>query len=153
MTLHADCMPVLLCDPVRRVVATVHAGWRGTVLDVAGATVRSMTAAFGTDPSDVVVYLGPAIGTCCYEVGDEVVSAWENVDPTGDSAAMTVLNDRWRFDLARANGYLLERAGLRSGQIDQSGICTKCDGDNWFSHRGQGAATGRFGAFIALEPQ
>lgn len=148
-TLHADCMAILLCDPVRRVVATIHAGWRGTVADIAGETVRTMADRFGTIPGDLLGYLGPAIGACCYEVGDDVRDAWEAAGrdvrpyfrPSGE---------RWLFDLAAANRWLLERAGVPAGQIEESGICTRCNGGEWFSHRGQGPETGRFGAFIAL---
>lgn len=149
MTLHADCMPILLCDPVRRVVGTLHAGWRGTTADVAGAAVRTMHEAFGTDPSDLLVYLGPAIGNCCYEVGTDVRDAWQ-VASGQDGAGITPSGDRWRFDLTVANLRLLSRAGVRPANIETSGICTRCQSDEWFSHRGQGPSTGRYAAFIAL---
>ncbi len=150
MTLHADCMPVLLCDPVRRVVATIHAGWRGTVADVVGSTTRTMQSAFGVLPADIVAYLGPAIGGCCYEVGSDVAGGWNAINETGTVRALVQSGERWRFDLDVANRLLLTRAGLRDDRIESCGICTKCSGDEWFSHRGQGPATGRYGAFIAL---
>lgn len=150
MTLHADCMPIMLCDPIQRVVATIHAGWRGTVADVAGATIQTMHDQFGSEPADILAYLGPAIGACCYVVGHDVFGAWGEC--AGDTApgAIMAAGDRWTFDLATANRLLLLRAGLRSEQIEESSICTRCGGDEWFSHRGQGPATGRYGAFIAL---
>jgi YfiH family protein len=150
MTLHADCMPVLLCDPIRRVVATIHAGWRGTVADVVGATVSEMRDQFGVSPSDVVALLGPAIGGCCYEVGDDVAEAWRATARQLDGDALVRSGERWRFDLEVANRALHDRAGLRDDRIEHSGICTMCRGDDWFSHRGQGPLTGRYGAFIAL---
>lgn len=150
MTLHADCMPILLCDPVRRAVATIHAGWRGTVANVAGETVRRMRVEFGTHPGDVVAYLGPAIGGCCYEVGDDVVSAWQSIEAAASGSALRPGQQKWTFDLEIANRVLLERVGVPASRIETSGICTKCNGDEWFSHRGQGAETGRYGAFIAL---
>jgi YfiH family protein len=149
MTLHADCMPVLLCDPVRRAVGTLHAGWRGTTADVAGAAVRTMWEAFGSDARDLLVYLGPAIGGCCYEVGEDVVEAWRALAGAG-APGIVPSGDRWRFELAAANRWLLERAGVWPDNIDESGICTRCQGDEWFTHRGQGPATGRYAAFIAL---
>lgn len=150
MTLHADCMPVLLCDPVRRVAATIHAGWRGTVADIAGATVRAMRDELGVAPADIVAYLGPAIGKCCYQVGGNVPEAWSAIAGDLPDGAIEPRGDRWHFDLELANRLLLKRAGLSDDRIERSGLCTKCRGDQWFSHRGQGPATGRFGAFVAL---
>jgi YfiH family protein len=153
LSMHADCLPILLADPVGRAVGIVHAGWRGTVVDVAGAAVREMTAAYGTDPGTLLAYLGPAIGAGCYEVGADVASAWTSLaGPADQAVALQAAGECWTFDLAAANVYLLRQAGLRSDHIEASGICTRCSGEDWFSHRGQGPATGRFGAVIALEP-
>jgi len=153
-SLHADCLPLLLVDPGggarRPAVAAVHAGWRGTVADVAGETVRAMGAAFDSRPEEVLAFIGPTIGPCCYEVGEEVAEAWRAALPDG-AAALVETDGGIRFDLVRANTLLLARAGLRTGHVERSGICTRCDGDAWFSHRGQGPATGRFAAVIALK--
>jgi polyphenol oxidase len=154
-SLHADCLPILMVALGRggeaRAVAAVHAGWRGTVADVAGETVRALGAAFGVRPEDVLAVLGPAIGPCCYPVGDEVETAW--FAAVGDRGAGAVVRGRHgaqpAFDLAAANALLLERAGVRADRIERSGECTSC-GAGWFSHRGQGPATGRFAAVIAL---
>jgi hypothetical protein len=150
LSLHADCLPLLLVDPRRRAIAVVHAGWRGTVADVAGAAVRALAEAYASRPADLLAFLGPAIGPCCYEVGAEVASAWR--ERTGDDAGETLrpAGERWTFDLRRANGLLLSAAGVSSEHLDQSDVCTRCGGDGWFSHRGQGAGTGRFGAIVAL---
>jgi YfiH family protein len=150
LTLHADCMPVLLFDPIHRVTATIHAGWRGTVANVCGATLSTMSERFGTRMADVVAYLGPAIGFCCYEVGDDVRDAWIETDLDPSLRAISRREDRWSLDLAVANRIALEKAGVLSNCIEASGICTKCQGDEWFSHRGQGPETGRYGAFVAL---
>ena len=154
MTLHADCQPVLVVDPGagRRgpAVGVAHAGWRGTIANVVGATLRVMAAAFGTRADDVHVVLGPAIGHCCYDVGEEVVDAWRQVAGADADEALTTDDQRHRFSLTTANAVLLNRAGVRAANIEVSGVCTKCDGDHWFSHRGQGAQTGRFGAMISI---
>ena len=153
-SLHADCLPLLLVDPGPhgrpRAVAAVHAGWRGTVADVAGEAVRAMHAAFGSDPANVLAFIGPAIGPCCYGVGGEVIEAWTAL--AGDDAPEAVrdLGGQPAFDLPTANRMLLDRAGVRAGHVELSGICTRCGGDRWFSHRGQGPATGRFAAVIAI---
>ena len=153
MTLHADCMAIQLCDPARRVVATIHAGWRGTVAGVTTETIRMMTAQSGTNPANVLAFLGPAIGPCCYEVGADVVTSWQAtaVDASGISIrASGDRADRWMFDLETANRLQLAAAGVSETNIESSGICTRCRGDEWFSHRGQGALTGRYGSFVAL---
>lgn len=150
LTLHADCTPVLIVDPIGQAVASIHAGWRGTVADVPGATVRAMSEAFGSRPEDLRVFVGPGIGSCCYDVGDDVVTAWRRrVGSSGEQAIITSAG-RMVFDVPVAISLLLDRAGVRSDQIELSGICTRCNCDDWFSHRGQGATTGRFGAMIAL---
>lgn len=154
-TMHADCQPILLVDPDRPAVAAVHAGWRGTVADIAGNAVRAMQREFGSDPAALVVYLGPAIGGCCNEVGDEVIDAWKSVasglGPLTE-LAITKPGPKHHFDVARANSLLLQRAGVVPEHMEVSPICTKCEGDWWFSHRGQGAAAGRQAAFIGIVP-
>ena len=150
LSLHADCLPLFLVDPRRRAIAVVHAGWRGAVADVAGATVHALAGAYGSRPDDLLAFLGPAIGPCCYEVGSEVAAAW--VDRAGGDAgeALRPVGDRWALDLRAANAVLLRRAGLPAAHLESSSVCTRCAGEAWFSHRGQGPTTGRFGAIIAL---
>ncbi len=150
LTLHADCLPIILVDPDLPAVASVHAGWRGTVAGVAGTAVAAMTAEFGSDPNRILAFLGPSICQQCYEVGDEVASAWQSV--AGDEAdlALERAGTRYRFDLKQANRVQLLLAGLVESRIDTSRICTRCQHDDWFSHRGQGPETGRFGAIVAI---
>lgn len=155
MTLHADCQPILLVDPARPAVAAVHAGWRGTVSNIAGAAVTSMREAFGSDPVQLLAYLGPAIGVCCNEIGPEVTDMWRTtaeavgVDP---ELAVTRPGKREHLDVPEANRLLLVAAGLSDNHIDVSDECTKCDTDRWFSHRGHGPLAGREAALIAIRP-
>jgi hypothetical protein len=155
LTLHADCQPILLVDPARSrrgpVVAVVHAGWRGTVADIAGRTVTVMADRFGTRPADVHAFLGPAIGPCCYEVGEEVVTGWAGRAGDDAQGALDRSNGRVTFSLSAANAILLDQAGVLPTHIETSPICTRCQGDHWFSHRGQGPHTGRFGALIGIK--
>lgn len=150
LSLHADCLPIFLLDPHRPAVGVVHAGWRGTVADVAGSAVREMATAFGSDPDATLAFLGPAIGPCCYEVGPEVADRWRHLVGDAADGALRPTLPRPYFDLRAANAHLLRRAGLRPDHLGRSTVCTRCSGDDWFSHRGQGPATGRFGAIIAL---
>lgn len=153
MTLHADCLPIILADLEKPAVCTIHAGWRGTVADVAGSAVSAMQSSYGSDPSKLIAYFGPGMKACCYEVGDEVVEAWRGVAGEAAAPALRMGPRRWHFDLALANRWLLLRAGVSLEHIDDPGLCTMCHGDRWFSHRQQGPDTGRFGAIagIALE--
>lgn len=155
MTLHADCQPLLFVDPgvngQQPAVAVAHAGWRGTVADVAGQTIAIMSAAFGSRPENVHVALGPAIGPCCYEVGSDVVAAWTAIAGADAAVALSLRGDATYFSARDANLYLLQRAGVPVAHMEVSQVCTRCQGDHWFSHRGQGPLTGRFGALIAIE--
>jgi polyphenol oxidase len=153
VTLHADCQPILLVDPVQRAVAAVHAGWRGTVADVGGATVDAMHREFGSNPEDLIAYLGPAIGPDANEVGDEVIEAWldqaRDLDDTANDAVLKP-GPKYHFNVPVANRLLLLRAGLVAERIETSTICTKSNTDSWFSHRGHGPDAGREGALIAI---
>lgn len=153
MTLHADCQPILLVDPVNRAVGAVHAGWRGTVADVGGAAVAAMVREFGSEPGELFAYLGPAIGPDQNEVGDEVIEAWlAQAADLGEAAQSAVLKPgpKHHFDVPAANRLLLLRAGLAPEHIEVSNICTKTSKDSWFSHRGHGPNAGREGALIAI---
>jgi len=144
----ADCVPVLFYDPVRRAVGLAHAGWRGTVACIARATVQRMVEAFGCHPADIRAGVGASIGPCCYEVGDEVVSAVREAFPDAPHLLQRQANGRWHFDLWAANQYQLAQAGLTC--VEVSGLCTACRTDEWFSHRAEKGRTGRLGAVIGL---
>ncbi len=153
LTLHADCQPILIVDPVNRAVAAVHAGWRGTVADVGGTTVAAMTREFGSNPAELLAFLGPAIGPGANEVGDEVIDMWlDQASDLGDEAQRAVLKPgpKHHFDVPTANRLLLRRAGLLDERIETSPICTRSNLDSWFSHRGHGPNAGREGALIAI---
>lgn len=155
MTLHADCQPLIFIDPGNHhrgpAVAVAHAGWRGTVANIAGQTVAAMSASFGTRAEDLHVAIGPAIGPCCYEVGHDVVGSWSRLAGSDAGSAIRERGGRTYFSLRDANALLLSHAGVRAERIESSTICTRCAVDAWFSHRGQGALTGRFGAMIAIQ--
>jgi polyphenol oxidase len=144
----ADCVPILVHDPVRRVVGVAHAGWMGTVRDVAGATVSAMRERYGSRPSDIIACIGPSIGPDHYEVGQDVIAQVEQTFGADASLMLPQQETRVHFDMWKANQYLLERAGV--GRIELAGICTACRTDDWFSHRAEKGKTGRFGALISL---
>jgi YfiH family protein len=142
----ADCVPVLLYDPVQHILGLAHAGWRGTVGRIAGRTVDTMRESFGSNPSDVVAAIGPSIGPCCYEVGEEVVSAWNDAGIPGAGAAVQTNGASYHLDLWTANRLVLVAAGVAPDMIETSDICVRCNVGRFFSYRAarQGlAAPGR----------
>jgi polyphenol oxidase len=171
----ADCVPILLADPRHRVVAAVHAGWRGTLARVAAKTLGRMRLEFGTRPEDVIAALGPAIGPCCYEVGPEVAQAFstqfagaaewfegpferlatgEEPNPLPWLTMMPPGHDlppeRVRLDLRAANRWQFMHAGLSPRNIAVSTLCTGCRTDLFFSYRREGAGTGRLMSVIGI---
>ncbi len=146
-----DCTPLLFYDPVRGAVGLAHAGWRGTMLNVAGAMVRAMAAELGSRPGDIIAVIGPAIGPCCYEVGPEVIDAARPSLSEPDTL-FTRRNGRAghaHFDMWAANRRQLAEAG--AGLIINSGLCTACRTGEFFSHRAERGRTGRFGVMIGLD--
>ncbi len=146
---YADCTPVLLYDPRNAAFAVVHSGWRGTVAGAVPAAIRALAEEFGTRPEEVVAGVGPSIGPCCYEVGDEVVMAAREAFDDADALLPRNGNERRHFDLWAANRRWLSEAGVR--QIDVAEICTACHQDEFFSYRGGKGRTGHFGAFMMLK--
>lgn len=141
----ADCVPIFLAASNRPAIGLAHAGWRGTVADVVGSTVRAMTAAYDVAPDFLVAGIGPSIGPCCFEVGEEVALEFQDT-PT------VVLRDRNRphVNLWEANRLALLRAGLMPEAIEVAGACTRCNAVDYFSHRALGYPAGRFGGVIGL---
>lgn len=144
----ADCAPILFYDPEHRAAAIAHAGWMGTVRDVAGATVAALRARFGTRPASLLAAIGPSIGPDHYEVGPDVVVQVKQRFDADSPAVLHSRGGRIYLDLWTANRLLLERAGVR--QIEIAGLCTACHVDDWYSHRLEKGRTGRFGVVVAL---
>jgi len=134
----ADCLPILMADTRNRAVAAVHAGWRGTLLEIVPKTVRAMGEQFGTSPEDLVIAIGPGIGACCFEVGPEVATQFSALFPErGD------LNRRTKIDLVETNLRLLGRNDGSVRQIATSGLCTCCQADLFHSYRRDREQAGR----------
>jgi YfiH family protein len=154
----ADCLPVLLYDPVRRAIGLAHAGWRGTIEGITAKTVSAMMETCGSRPADIMAGLGPCIGPCCYQVGTEVIESvkasfnhWQGLlRPQGDGS--------FHFDLWEANRRQLAALGVpplsppklggRKGGIEVIQLCTACRTDEFFSHRAEGGRTGRFAVIL-----
>jgi YfiH family protein len=143
----ADCVPVVVHDPVRGALGLAHAGWQGTVARIASATVRAMADRFGTDPADAVAAIGPSIGPDEYEVGDDVVQRARAA--FGDNAPIVSRSGRTFFDLWAANAHDLRSAGVE--RIEVAGLSTARHLDEFYSWRA-GRDTGRFATVAMLPP-
>lgn len=143
----ADCLPILLVDPRRRAVAVAHAGWRGTAALVARRALEAL-AARGSRPEEVLFALGPGIGPCCYEVGEELRTA---LGPGGEAFFLPGRNGRPHLDLRAANVRQLEDAGGRPDRLFHVADCTRCRTDLYHSYRRDGKGAGRMISFVGFE--
>lgn len=144
----ADCVPVLLYDPVKMAIGLAHAGWRGSINKITENTVGKMIRAYDCNPSDFTAVIGPCIGKCCYQVGDEVIHAlecniknWEKYITAG------------HLDLKALNQDQLLGAGIKRKNIQVCSECTACGSDRFYSYRRDGKNTGRMYAIIGMQQQ
>lgn len=143
----ADCVPLLFCDPTKKVIAAAHAGWRGTAKNVAQTTVQALQEQFHCEPKNIVVAIGPAIQECCYEVDRNVydqISQKDFFKPIPHKA------NHWMLSLPHVNLHQLMTAGVSKDHIWISPLCTVCHLDQFYSYRKEGESAGRQWSFIAL---
>jgi YfiH family protein len=147
----ADCQGIYLFDPVHRVIALAHAGWRGTVARIAAKCLQLMSMVYGSRAGDCLAALTPAAGICCYEVGEDLCSVVREAFPEKGESLLVVKEDgRQYFSLSQANKLVLLNAGIRENNIFDSELCTICRQDLFFSYRGSGGRTGRMAALFML---
>ena len=166
----ADCVPILLYDPIEQVIGIAHGGWRGTARGIAAATVDAMAERFGCQPGNIYAGIGPSIGSCCYEVTEMVQQHFLGQLPFNDlptqeryrdivheSATFSTLQlpnkTSLRLDLWATNRKQLLTVGLTPEHIEVTGLCTSCNIDRFFSHRGEHGKTGRFPVVMALKAE
>jgi hypothetical protein len=154
----ADCLPLLFADPVAKMCGAAHAGWRGTAAKVAVNVVRRMQS-LGSSPGDILAAIGPSIGPCCFEVGDEVVVEFERafgqvpglvIDPSGRVETTIDGPKKSHVDLRVATRTQLEAVGVRAAHIDDQAPCTMCHPRRFFSYRRDGSGAGTHMGFIGL---
>ena len=163
----ADCVSLMFYDPVETLIGIAHAGWRGTARGIAAATIDAMSEQFGSLPCNIRVGIGPSIGSCCYEVTEEVRNLFMgqqdfDPDPTDvqyrklvrESAVFDVKRlygrNSLRLDMWETNRNQLLMSGVLPEHIESSEICTSCEKERFFSHRGEHGKAGRFPSIIAL---
>ena len=148
----ADCVPILMADRRRSVVAAVHAGWRGTAAGVAREAVETMRQRFASDPADLVAAIGPSIGPCCYQVGPELRDAFRANGASDSQLArwFSLVDGSWRLDLWLANADQLTAAGIPASQIHAARLCTQSHPYVFDSYRAHGPNAGRMAALIKV---
>ncbi len=143
--LTADCVPVLMFDPYKEVVAAVHAGWKGTKEAIVSKTVEKMQRQYGCDPKDIIAGVAPSIGRCCYEVGRDVAEHF-----LGATKVLDKRGEKYMLDLPLINKKQLLNSGVIEEHIEMSGVCTACEVDKFFSYRKEQGCSGRFMSMIGL---
>jgi len=148
----ADCAPILLIDPQKRVIAAVHAGWQGTAAGLVSKTVAGMKSLFDCNPKSLQAAIGPCIAKCCYEVDAPVRQAFAQSPVSWETCAEPNGEGKWQLDLAAANRELLLGAGVPASAIQVSDMCVSCHRERFFSYRRDAGETGRQMGFIMLTP-
>lgn len=147
---YADCTPILFLDPVKRVVAAVHSGWRGTYARIGRKTVQMMRRSFGCCPENILAAFGPSIKKCHFEVGSDVFVQFCEGFGTRNLHTSKAVGDKFYVDTDLLNRQQLLEEGLREENISFCNLCTFCHHDRFFSHRADGGRTGRMCAVIKL---
>ncbi len=148
----ADCVPILLVDPVNRAIGLSHAGWKGTAKKIGQKTLLQMQARFGTKPQDCLIGIAPSIGACCYEVDDHVVNEFRKEYASLDTFLLPSSEQgKYHLNLWQANRLQLEEIGVPSANIVSADICTSCNVKILFSYRAEQGKTGRIAAVLAIK--
>ena len=153
VTFYADCVPLYLVDPVRKVIGLSHSGWRGTVNRMGQVTLEKMQEVYGTDPKDVVAAIGPSICQDCYEVSEDVIDRFKDSFSRKDWKDLFYRkeNGKYQLNLWRANELVFWEAGILPEHIAVTNLCTHCNPDILFSHRTTGDKRGNLSALLALK--
>ena len=152
VTHYADCTPLFFVDTVKKAIGLAHAGWRGTVGKIGEEVIKKMTALYGTNPSNVVVAIGPAISKCCYEVDRDCAENFYDLKDLDNSKFIFPKNDgKYMIDLLETNRQIVMKAGVKEENIVLSDLCTKCNSDLLWSHRATNGHRGTMCAFMCIE--
>lgn len=151
MTFYADCVPLFFADKRKKVVSLTHAGWRGTIKDIAGETVKAMSERYGCRPEDIYAAIGPAIGKCCFETDEDVGKLFASLPSELSRHVDGPAKGKYHIDLKEINKQLMVRAGVPERNIEKSDMCTACNNDIFFSHRASGEKRGSMAAVIGIK--
>ena len=153
VTTYADCVPLYFLDPVKKVIALSHSGWRGTVGKIGKKTVELMHDNFGSDPADILAAVGPSVCQDCYEVSADVIDRFKEVFDRSvwDELFYEKPDGKYQLDLWKANEKIFLEAGIRKDHIAVTNVCTHCNSEILYSHRAMGDKRGNLCAFLALK--
>lgn len=143
-TLHADCLPVYMIDVKNQVIGLAHAGWKGTYKNIAGKLAKEFVKSYNSNLNNIVCAIGPGIGECCFEVGNEVLEIFKSLDIPKDYILGNKIN------LLKVNKNFLIKSGVKAQNIILSDVCTMCNKDILFSHRASNGKRGNNAAFISI---
>ncbi|MGH9390228.1 MAG: peptidoglycan editing factor PgeF [Vicinamibacteria bacterium] len=146
----ADCVPLLLWASKAKAVAAVHAGWRGTLARIASRAVSRLNDVYGASSEEIHAAIGPAIRVCCYEVGDEVISAFAESGRDIERISRPGPRGRRHLDLVEENRRELVSSGVPAERVYDSGLCTFCGNDRFYSFRKEGSGVGRIFGVIGF---
>lgn len=150
-TFYADCVPLYFVDTRHKAIGLSHSGWRGTVGKMGRKTVEAMSEAFGTDPQEVIAAIGPSICVDCYEVSLDVADEFDRAFDDCTKILYPKENGKYQLDLWEANRQVLLEAGVSSEHITMPNLCTCCNKELLFSHRGLKGKRGNLAAFLAIK--
>jgi polyphenol oxidase len=147
----ADCVPVFIVDKVQRVIAVVHAGWRGTAAGISAKVIKLLRSRYLSDPRDLLAAIGPSIGICCYEVDSVAARPFAGQKNNEAFLFRRASGNKWMLDLPEANRRQLLDCDIPEKNIELSGYCTSCRQELFFSHRASGGVTGRQINFMMIK--
>ncbi len=149
MSFHADCNAVFFYDPVKKLIALAHAGWKGTVLNITGKIIKALVE-LGSNPADLKAAISPSLGQCCFEVDKDVADLFISTNIKYKDF-MIRKGEKYHFDLWEINKYNMVNEGMSYNNIEVAGLCTKCHNDLFFSHRGQKGKRGLMAGIIMMK--
>lgn len=147
----ADCVPIVLVDTNKKVIADVHAGWRGTYSQIVVKTIKLMLNEFKSNLDDIVCIIGPAIGPCCYEVSEELVNKFNTIVTNKDCKFYIIKEGKFYINLPKINSYLIEKCGIKKENIQNLNICTSCQNDKFYSYRKDNKTDKRIGTIVQIK--
>lgn len=150
VTLHADCLPLYFYDPIASCIGLAHAGWRGTISNIAKAVIQKMRLIYNTNPKNIIVGIGPGICQNCFEVNAPVANTFYENGPNKVYKYIKRNNNKYNINLSGVNTAFMLEYGIQKNNINVSNICTKCNSDMFYSHRLSGKNRGTMAAFMCL---
>ncbi len=149
-TCHGDCTPIYFYDPIKKIIGMAHAGWKGTVQNIAGNMVKKFKNDFNSNSKDIITVIGPSLCQSCFEVDEDVKDVFIDTDINFKNY-MIAKGKKYHFDLWEINKYLMMQEGILAENIEISRLCTKCNNDMFFSHRGQKGMRGLMIGIIMIK--